>query len=312
MSKNKKILLILATLMLPVGVFAALAASGRINKQICELRGGIYSSFVLERCSPKDAFAAAKQVLPGKVIDIPDKPDQEIKMKRVRNGTIEGYIRNKETKKETGEKVIAYVNKVKATSLDAQSFLMPFEIESKQGKSAYLGTFSFFSVYENKETEFFYKKIYLLNAYNFGERYFIDAIFDIGSGPYSQPVKILAHSTDTPDKQEQIILRYYSELSRYVEDNGCEGQIVNRERGDGKTYEVCIYENGNECAVEAYNHGNCPVAGYDISIAKSDPEKFGIVSGHLFRNGEFKFRGNYDHCTIDDFYYGRCEFEYKY
>lgn len=106
--------------------------------------------------------------------------------------------------------------------------------------------------------------------------------------------------------KNNLALRFYCKKRAFEVAKKCEeiSSIVKRERGDGKSFDVCVFDDIHECTLEAYEKGNCPVKGHDVSITDNSIEKWGIEQGFLFKNGNFIFPVNYENYVIDGFYFG--------
>lgn len=244
----------------------------------------------------------------GATIIIPDKDGFEAKMTNIKGDNLKGVVRDSKTGKKSGGEVIAYVDKMLNLSDDGSSFILPFELNyGEQEKYLYLGAFYFefdnTSIINKADSPKTLKHAY---SYLLGKNIALEKIDSFIHGPYSYTINLEYFNNE--GVKNELALRFYYEKSAFEVAKKCEdiGSIVKRERGDGKSYDVCIFDGSHECTLEAYEKGNCPVKGYDVSITDNSIEKWGIAQGFLFKNGNFIFRANYENCTIDDFYFGRC------
>lgn len=207
----------------------------------------------------------------------------------------------------TGEKIISYPDKAKELTGNL-SFVMPFLVDKgEQGKDYYLGFFYFDDSSAVNGNFYFYKGIHNVWSYFINQDIDSFNVISATGGSYSIVIKIEYWGKDNLKKE--FALRSYYGTEKFDNVKECKeiGSIVNRERGDGKKYDVCIFDDSHECTLEAYDKGDCPVGGYNVSVAKTPAEKYGIANGFLFKNGTFVFPPDYMQCTIDDFYSGKCE-----
>lgn len=245
----------------------------------------------------------------GATIIIPDKEGYGAKMTSIKGGSLKGVIRDSKTGKKSGGEVIAYMDKMLNLSDDGSSFILPFELNyGAQEKDLYLGTFYFeptdTSIIGKNNSPKIIKHPY---SYLLGKNITLEKISSLMPGPYSYTINLEYFNNE--GVKNNLALRFYYEQSVFEVAKKCEdiGSIVKKERGDGKSYDVCVFDGNHECTLEAYEKGNCPVKGYDVSITDNPIEKWGIAQGFLFKNGNFIFPANYENCTIDDFYFGRCK-----
>lgn len=251
----------------------------------------------------------AQKYILGAVITIPNKDGLEAKMTNIKGENLKGDIKDSQTGKKSGGEAIAYVDKMMNLSDDGSSLIIPFELNyGKQEKYLYLGIFYFeptdTSIIGKNNSPKILKHPY---SYLLSKNIVLEKIDSFIPGPYSYTINLEYFNNE--GVKNELALRFYYETEKFEVAKKCEeiGSIVKRERGDGKSYDVCIFDGSHECTLEAYENGNCPVKGYDVSITGNPIEKWGIAQGFLFRNGKFIFRANYEPCTIDDFYFGRCE-----
>lgn len=251
---------------------------------------------------------AQKHIL-GVTITIPGKDGFEAKMTNIKGKNLKGDIKDSQAGKKIGGEVIAYVDKIMNLSDDGSSFILPFELDyGKQEKYLYLGIFYFeptdISIIGKNNSPKIIKHLY---SYLLGENIILERINNFTPGSYSFIIDI--EYSNLEGIKNNITLRNYYETSAFEIAKRCEdiGTIASREQGNSKSYDVCVFDDDHECTLEAYDNGNCPVKGYDVSITDNPIEKWGISQGFLFKNGNFIFPVNYENCTIDDFYFERCK-----
>ncbi|MFA6194541.1 MAG: hypothetical protein WC719_02205 [Patescibacteria group bacterium] len=245
----------------------------------------------------------------GATIIIPNKDGFEAKLTNIKGENLKGDIKDSQTGKKSGGEVIAYVDKMMNLSDDGSSFILPFELNyGEQEKYLYLGIFYLeptdTSIIGKNNSPKIIKHPY---SYLLGENITLEKINSFIPGPYSYTINLEYFNNE--GVKNNLALRFYYEKSAFEVAKKCEeiGSVVKRERGDGKKYDICVLGDSHECTLEAYEKGNCPVEGYDVSMTDNPVKRWGIAQGFLFKNGNFIFQANYENCTIDDFYFDRCE-----
>jgi hypothetical protein len=244
----------------------------------------------------------------GVTITIPNKDGLEAEMTSIKGKNLKGVIKDTKKNKKLSGEVIAYVDQIVSLSDDGSSFILPFELNHEnQEKYLYLGIFYFEPVNtsiidKNKPTKIIKHPYYYL----LGKDITLEKIKSVVSGSYSSTINLEYFNNEGVKKD--LNLRFYYEKEKFEVAKKCEdiAVIVNREIGDGESYDVCVFDDSHECTLEAYKNGNCPVGGYDVSITEDPIEKWGISQGFLFKNGKFIFPANYENCSISDFYFGHC------
>lgn len=316
MNKKSIWVLVVFALLITLSVIAVFTNKGSVYKVVCAIRGGEYEFNQIREshyCTPKNIFEAARKVLIGKVLAYPDDTSIEIVFTSEKDGILEGYLRNKEKEDRIDASVYADTSVISEVPNDKKtSFYMPFYIKKEGERISYFGLFSFHEWRGPLRTNnFFYKNAYLINSYAFKGNVVVDEIKQVRTGSYSNLFSVLVHDADAPQEERSIDLRYYYGLDRYEEHEGCVApkKIISRQRGDGKSYDICLFETGTECALDAYEKGDCPYYGYHVSHIDDEMIKYGIIKGKLLKDGEFHFRGDDTNYKIEDFYYGRREFQ---
>lgn len=249
----------------------------------------------------------------GAIIKIPNKEGFEAKMTNIKGNNLRGDIKDSQTGKKSSGEVIAYVDKKINLSDDGSSFILPFELDyGRQERYLYLGAFYFEfdnpSILNKADSPKTLKHPY---SYFLGKNITLEKIGLFVPGSYSYIINL--EYLNNEGVKSELALRFYYEHAAFEIAKNCEeiGSIVKREKSDGKSYDVCVFDEKHECTLDAYEKGNCPVKGYDISVTENPIEKWGIAQGFLFRNGKFIFRSDFEHCIIDDFYFGRCDISGK-
>jgi len=93
------------------------------------------------------------------------------------------------------------------------------------------------------------------------------------------------------------------------------GTIQKKQRGDGKEYNVCLFEDNRQCEAESLLKGDCPVGGLKITGYITDAAVYCAILGGKYsitgmnndnENGNCTFfSGNV--CNVWDLYNGKCE-----
>ncbi len=101
--------------------------------------------------------------------------------------------------------------------------------------------------------------------------------------------------------------------SKHCTDN--KGTIQTKQRGDGKEYKVCTFEENRQCEAESLLKGDCPIGGLKITGYITDAAIYCAISGGKYEvtgmennneNGNCSFfNGNV--CNVWDLYNGKCE-----
>jgi|AntRauTorckE6833_2_1112554.scaffolds.fasta_scaffold00060_37 hypothetical protein len=251
----------------------------------------------------------AQKYILGTIINIPNENGLEAEMTKIEYKNLKGDIRDAKRHKKLSGEVIAHVNKIMNLSDDGSSFLMPFEVDyEKQEKYTYLGAFYFEPINKSATDNNNSPKIIKHNhSYLIGKNITLEKIGPLIPGSYSFTINI--EYFNNKGEQNDLALRFYYEKDAFEVAKNCKdiGSVITRKKSNGENYNVCVFNDNRECTLEAYERGNCPVNGYDISTTDNSIEKWGISHGFLFKNGNFIFPANYENCTIDDFYLERCK-----
>jgi len=103
------------------------------------------------------------------------------------------------------------------------------------------------------------------------------------------------------------------EASKNCLNNG--GTVQKKQRGDGKEYNVCLFEDNRQCEVESLLKGDCPVGGFKITGYITEAAIYCAILGGKYENVTMKdgtengdcsfFSGNV--CNVWDLYNGKCE-----
>lgn len=252
----------------------------------------------------------------GAVIKIPDNDGYEAKLTNIKGGRLEGQIKNIQIGKKTGDRLLVYTDKAMNINKDASSFMVPFEVDYKNNKKyLYLGLFyldpiSPPTIKDGELTNVGDLEMTLKQSslpFPLGENMVFEKINSIISGSYSSIVNF-DYFNGAGAKKNLTIQSYHEKGDAFEIAKKCAeiGSVINREY-NSKNYDACSFDNNHECTLEAYENGNCPIGGYDISVTDNQIEKWGIAQGFLFKDGKFIFRADQENCKIEDFYLGRCK-----
>jgi len=104
-----------------------------------------------------------------------------------------------------------------------------------------------------------------------------------------------------------------SSEAKYCTDKG--GSIVKKQRGDGKDYEVCLFEDNRQCEALSLLNNECPIGGRKITGYITDAAMYCAILG-----GDYEIIGNTNDvedgncsffsgnvCNVWDLYNGKCE-----
>jgi len=101
--------------------------------------------------------------------------------------------------------------------------------------------------------------------------------------------------------------------AKYCTDNN--GIIESRQRGDGSSYDVCVFEGNKQCEKEAMKSGECPLGGVSMVRYITNSSVYCAVLGGKYEKDSATtglekgtcsfFNGNI--CDVDDLYDGKCD-----
>lgn len=320
MNKKFKIILGIAIFILALLAIWLLSKNylnEKINDFICEKRGGFWGGEGI--CLPYNNPTAAQKNISGTYIKIPEKEDEEAKLKSKTGEEIKGEIVNTKTGEKTGVEIVAYPEKIKSTS-NRFRFIMPFEADYGEAeKYFYLGLFGFPDDIMSDGYKF-YKNIEHIDSYFIGKNILLDE-FEIDTdgiyeglfyGATSDLAKLSYHAIDNQGVEQKIELKLYKSSPYFELNKNCEevGQIIKKKRGDGQEYSICLFKNGNQCELGSFNRRMCARGGYDVS-GKNEVETYAILNDWFYSISEDKYispdPNNRDACTIQDYFDGKCD-----
>lgn len=101
--------------------------------------------------------------------------------------------------------------------------------------------------------------------------------------------------------------------AKYCKENG--GTVTVKQRGDGKDYDVCLFEDNRQCEAESLLSGDCPVGGLKVTGYITEAATYCAILGGSYEIIETEdevedgscsfFNGNV--CDAWDLYNGKCE-----
>ncbi len=309
---SKKIILISFLTLALLGLSAILITrSASYQKLRCERQGGAWEQTKfqnddLRRCAPKNLKDFVSSNLLGIKMDSPERSVGDVATLSQREGnSFKGLIKNKYYPEHNTKWVNINLNAF--LEFGENAFLAPITVESDNFSHNYIGLFVVPDAIKGIN-------IILADQYYLGDDLAVSQItalrpenFPTINGGYFAPFSV-TYQEEGSGLVKSKRFRFSSETKKLEHHPACEefGKLETRQRGDGQEYQVCVWNNGNECALDTYEAGYCSIYGQDVSQAKNDLEKYGLGQGFYFKNGEFVFPGELSECTIEDFYQGRC------
>lgn len=101
--------------------------------------------------------------------------------------------------------------------------------------------------------------------------------------------------------------------AEYCTDN--RGTIETKQKGDGSSYEVCVFNGNRQCEKEAMENGECPLGGVSLSGYITDSSAYCAVLGGRYEKSNISvglekgtcsfLNGNI--CDADDLFGGKCD-----
>jgi hypothetical protein len=277
----------------------------------CERRGGFWGGTGM--CYPWKDLALKKENIIGTKINIPEKNDLFAILSTDNQNSLSGIIKNSKTNETDGE-IILHTDKMKNISGEFE-FIAPFDVNYKNGEEySYLGLFSF-SKDKRKQGYLFYKNVEHL------ESYLIDQNIKLGENSvsesgwyddlyYGASFNYVKQEYFKNGEKKEIMIDVYNDAPYFFLHKTCDeiGQVVTKQRGDGKEYSVCILENGNQCELGNYERRMCPREGYDVSGIDNEAKIYAIINGLGFdKDGTFYFSLEKNDCTVNDYFNGECD-----
>ncbi len=289
----------------------------KINNFICEKKGGFWGGEGV--CLPNNNQTAAQKNIIGTDVKIPDRENEIAKIKSKIGEKIIGEVVDAKTGEKIGAEVVAYPEKIRSTS-NRFRFVMPFEVDyGETEKYFYLGLFGFPEDIMSNNYKF-YKKIDHIDSYLIGKNILLDEFTVDTDGVYeglfygatADLAKLSYRAKDNQDVEQKIELKLYRSYPYFELNKNCEevGQIINKKRGDGQEYSICLFENGNQCELGRFNRRMCVRGGYNVS-GKNEVEAYAIINDWFYSIAENKYispdPNNRDVCTIQDYFDGKCD-----
>ena len=274
-----------------------LSGSSVFKNYTCEKRGGELVGPDKQECFPRDVKLAATKNLKGNTITIPDKSEEVANLDSLKNNYVAGALKN--TTGKIGQ-VLIDINQVESF-LNGDSFLAPIQVEYENGDYAlYLGAFQF----ERGDIS----KINFLGGYLVADddKYLADKI-SVELGAYFHTINVAYHQENDSTNQKTAIINLNTEDAKFYVGKNCSeiANIETRVRGDNKEYEVCVWGDGKECAVSAYEQGACPLDGFEI-VGLNEVDKYLKLHGVLLPDGRFVSDPELPDCDQEKIYQGIC------
>lgn len=267
----------------------------------CKRMGGFFGGMGV--CYPNNELTTKEKNMFGATINIPGQETQQAKLRYRKGEELWGTIKDSETGKSINGKVVAYPKKIINNS-SRFNFLMPFAIDHKNGKTySYLGFFSF-PERNIREHYYFYKYIEHADSFLLGENISIGEI-KIENGRY---YKSITQEYFEAGERKETKIRLDMRLAKFVLYKECEeiGQVVERVRGDGEKYKICVMSENKICELEEYKKGNCPQEGLDYSRF-SEVEAYCALTGNFPLKGVCNIPEKNIECDLNDYFNGKCD-----
>lgn len=312
LKQNKKMLTIVVT-----GIIVLLTATYNLysnktdNISECERRGGLWGGTGM--CYPVKESALKKENIIGVKINIPEKEGFFAVLSTKDQDSLSGFIKNSKTGEKIGE-VIFHTDKMKNISGEFE-FIAPFDLHYENGeKYSYLGLFSF-SKEKREKGYHFYKNVAHL------ESYLIDQDIEWGENSvskselyndleYGASFNFVNQKYSKDGKKKEIMIDVYRSAPYFFLHKDCKeiGDVVIKQRGDGKEYSVCVLENGNQCELSRYERRMCPRGGYNVSDVGNEAKIYATINGaRFYEDGTFYVSPEHNNCTVDNYFNGKCD-----
>ena len=96
-------------------------------------------------------------------------------------------------------------------------------------------------------------------------------------------------------------------------------QIIEKKRGDGQPYKVCLFEDNRQCELQALNSGECPKGGLKITGYITPASQYCVLTGgHYLIKPVISSLHEQGYCTLhgvtcdaDEYFNGQCVLPHK-
>jgi len=121
-------------------------------------------------------------------------------------------------------------------------------------------------------------------------------------------INILTQEYLQKGERKKIKLRVSEVLNKFYLNKNCEeiGKKVEKIRGDGQKYIVCILNENKMCELKSYQHGNCPFNGFNVSTL-SEKQAYCLLTGNNPWSDTCNIIGRDVKCDFDDYFKGKCK-----
>lgn len=269
------------------------------KRLLCNFKNG---DFYNNTCRIDNSYTLKKSLY-GIGIEIPRQYGYAAILKKRENGNLTGKIISLAIDNGYKGEVTLFTDKL-FTMESVQQSIIPFVVTDDENNSdSYLGLFE---LSNNKDL------VIHTDSYFIGRNIQLGDV-TLAEGFYNNFVtqKFFDPSENT---NKEIQLKVGGLLNKFYPNADCQEyeKVVERTRGDGQSYKVCIFENGNQCETETYKKGQCPIDGVPITDTESEEERYCLVTGGWTSgvtdtpSGCF-FLGNERLCRLKGYYNGKCE-----
>lgn len=265
-----------------------------INNFKCVIRGSDYRYGICEI----DSLYSLKKNLFGIKISVPQRDEENSIISKRRGEYLLGDIFNSKTNKQVDGEIILFSENIYMLD-DVRMTIIPFLRKSGETKTYYLGLFDLGGGFENN-------RLRHIDSFLIGDDIKIDNI-KIDKGYYNDFVSLTFF--DSEKNRKEVRLRVGGHLNRFYPDRDCaeNGQVLEKIRGDGKKYYVCVFADEKQCEIENYKKGNCPPGGFDIS-GYSEAAAYCLLQGNypIVDEGFCYNPYSTEKCLMESYFTGEC------
>jgi hypothetical protein len=272
----------------------------RLNRLICNLKKG---DFYDNTCRIDNLYTLEKSLY-GIAIEIPEQYGYWAFLKKRKDGNLTGEIISLAVDNGYIGEVTLLTNKINLIDTVKRT-VIPFVITHDNNKDYYLGLFEINKNSNKNTTEI----ITHSDSYFLGRNINIRET-TITKGYYNN---FLTQEIFNPKENtnKKIELRVGGFLNKFYLNEDCtkSTKIEEKTRGDGQSYKICIFDNGNQCEAETYKKGGCPIKGVPVDDLENDAEIYCRINGGMIieESSTCAFIRNKSFCNIDEYFDGKCE-----
>jgi hypothetical protein len=270
------------------------------NRLICNLKKGDFDDNICRI----DNLYTLKKSLYGVAIDIPEQYGYWAFLKKRKDGNLTGKTTSLAVDNGYKGEVTLFTDKINFIDT-VRTTVIPFVVTHDDNKDYYLG---FFEIKKNPNKN-------TTEIITHSDSYFIGRDIEIGKttikpGYYNN---FLTQEIFNPKENtnKKIELRVGGFLNKFYLNEDCtkSTKIEEKTRGDGQSYKICIFDNGNQCEAETYKKGGCPIKGVPVDDLENDAEIYCRINGGMIikESSTCAFIRNKSFCNINEYFDGKCE-----